>query len=205
MTCSAMQVRRLAAGELTGGDRASLEQHVAACARCLEMQREIAREKEALLRDVPFPQFAAGVAEKLAAQKPRRSWLAPLLAAAAIALVAGLAVLRPTDDGRLRSKGGASAQVFVKDSTGVHELAGAVPEHASLEIVLHPSGRKYAAAVLIEPGETSTLYDGPALTGPLPAFEWTGKGDARVRVYFADAPIDLAKPPPDSSEVALHR
>ena len=200
MNCSAMQVRRIAAGELVAAD---VREHVAACVKCLETQREIEREKEAVRRDLPFPQFAAGVAEKLAS-KPRRNFTwAPLAAAAAMALMAGVLTLRPADTETVRSKGGSSAQIFVKDATGVHELSGAVPDKASLEVVLHPAGHKYVAAVVIEPGETSTLYNGPA-GGPL-AFEWTGKTTARVRVYFADQPIDLAKPSGEVVEIPLHR
>ena len=73
--CSAMRVRRLAAGELTGMEKERTEAHIAGCARCAAVVQEIAAEKEALRRDVPFPQFAAAVAEKLA-ERPRRSLVA---------------------------------------------------------------------------------------------------------------------------------
>jgi len=124
--CSALRVRRLLAGELSGVEKERTEAHVTGCERCASVRQEIAAEREALRRDVPFPQFAAGVAEKLA-HRPRRDFVsrwAPLAAAAGLLLVAGTAlVLRPADTERERSKGSASAQLFVQDASGVHELA----------------------------------------------------------------------------------
>ena len=196
--CSAMRVRCLLAGELEGAEKERTLAHVSGCARCGQVQREIALEQEALRRDLPFPAFAAGVAEKLAA-RPRRSVLArwaPLLAAAGLALVAGALVLRPSDTATVRSKGAATAQLFVQDARGTRELAAgeAVAAGARLRIALHPAGHTRAAAVLIEPGETSVLYSGAAVSGPLPqAFEWTGQGAASLLVVLSDQPIDAAK------------
>jgi hypothetical protein len=206
-----MRVRRLLAGELTGAERERTEQHVEGCARCRAARSELEAEREALRRDVPFPAFAAGVAEKLAAQrKPRVAQWTAFAAAAAALIVAGAFVLRPADTERVRSKGAASAHLFVQDSAGVHEVSRheRLPDGARLRISLSPSGRKFAAAVLIEPSETSVLYKGPAVSGPLPdAFEWTGKGSARLRVIFADVPVDPNAPPKnaDVMEIVLHR
>ncbi|MCA1825822.1 MAG: hypothetical protein LC689_02640, partial [Myxococcales bacterium] len=156
--------------------------------------------------------LAAGVAEKLA-QRPQRSFVshwAPLAMAAGLALIAGAAVLRPADTETVRSKGAASAQLFVQDASGVRELSLAEPVSAQARLLvnLHPAGRKYAAAMLVEPGENSVIYSGAALNGPLPqAFEWTGSGKAMVRIVFADRPIDPVKPPRDADviEIPLHR
>jgi hypothetical protein len=196
--CSALRVRRLLAGELSGAEKERTEAHLAGCARCAEVQREIVAEREALRRDVPFPQFAAAVAEKLA-HKPQRSFVtrwAPLAAAAGLALIAGSAlILRPSDTERQRSKGAASAQLFVQDASGVRELGegDAVAEGARLLLSLKPEGRKQAAVVLVEPGETSVIYAGPAVKGPLPtSFVWTGKGVARLLVVLSDSKVDPA-------------
>ena len=196
--CSALRVRRLLAGELTGVEKERTEAHVADCPRCAAVQQEIAAEREALRRDVPFPQFAAAVAEKLA-RRPQRSLVArwaPLAAAAGILLVAGTAlVLRPADTERVRSKGAASAQLFVQDASGVRELdAGeAVADGARLLLSLKPEGRKQAAVVLVEPGEASVIYAGPAVKGPLPeSFVWTGKGVATLLVVLSDSKVDAA-------------
>jgi hypothetical protein len=216
--CSATRVRRLLAGELAGAEKERVEKHLAGCARCAETQKEIELEKAALLRDVPFPAFAAGVAEKLA-RRPKRSMIArfaPLAAAAAVALAAGTAlVLRPVDTEGVHSKGAATAQLFVQDARGVRELhAEPVAQGAKLLLTLHPAGRKSAAAVLIEPGERSVLFAGRAVNGPLPqAFEWTGQGLATLLVVFSDQPVDAAKlrGPQDAPrgsdvvEVKLHR
>jgi hypothetical protein len=193
-----MRVRRLLAGELAGAEKERIEQHVAGCARCAQTQREIELEGAALRRDVPFPAFAAGVAEKLA-QRPKRSMIArwaPLAAAAGLAIVSSAALLlRPADTDGTRSKGAATAQLFVQDGQGVRELHGEplAPE-TKLLLSLHPSGRKNAAAILIEPGETTVLYSGAAINGPLPqAFEWTGQGAATLLVVFSNEPFDAAK------------
>jgi hypothetical protein len=212
-----MRVRRLLAGELAGAEKERVERHLAECARCAETQREVALEAEALRRDVPFPAFAAGVAERLA-QRPKRSMIArwaPLAAAAGLALASGAAlVLRPADT-EVRIKGAATAQLFVEDARGVRELhEEAVARGAKLLLALHPAGRKSVAAVLIERGETSVLYSGAAVNGPLPqAFEWTGQGAATILIVFANEPLDAAKlhgaqdapRGSDVVEVKLHR
>ena len=93
----------------------------------------------------------------------------------------------------MRSKGAASVQLFVRDQRGVHELApgGRVGEGARLLLSLQPAGRKHAAALLVEPGETSVIYEGPALNGTLPqAFEWTGSGVATLLVVLSDTKVD---------------
>ncbi len=217
--CSAMRVRRLLSGELTGAEKERTEAHVSGCARCEAVQKEILAEREALRRDVPFPQFAAAVAEKLA-QRPARSfgsrWM-PFAAAAVFLLAAGTAlVLRPADTESVQSKGAGSAQLFVQDARGVRELSPGEPVAAGarLLLTLHPAGRKRAAAVLIEPGgvgpgETSVLYQGPAVNGPLPqAFEWTGTGSATLLVVLSDAAVDAAqihsaKDAPSGADVLL--
>ena len=194
--CSALRVRRLLAGELSGVEKERTEAHVTGCERCAAVRQEIAAEREALRRDLPFPQFAAGVAEKLA-RRPRRDFVsrwAPLAAAAGLVLVAGTAlVLRPADTERERSKGSASAQLFVQDATGVHELAAGelVADGARLLVSLQPGQHKRVAAILIESSEASVIYQGPAANGPLPqAFEWTGKGVATLLVVLSDSPVD---------------
>jgi hypothetical protein len=191
-----MRVRKLLAGELSGVEKERTEAHLASCQRCAAVQQEIVAEREALRRDVPFPQFAAAVAEKLA-QRPPRSFAArwaPLAAAAGLALVAGTAlVLRPADTETVRTKGAASAQLFVQDKSGVHELApgDAIAEGARLLLSLQPAGHRRAAAILLEPGEASVLYEGPAVSGPLPqAFEWTGRGVATLVVVLSDSAVD---------------
>jgi len=194
--CSALRVRRLLAGELSGVEKERTEEHVRGCERCARVEREIAEEREALRRDVPFPQFAAAVAEKLA-RRPQRSFAsrwAPLAAAAGLLLVTGsVLVLQHPDTDTVRVKGGASAHLFVQDQAGVREVApgDALAPGARLLLSLQPAGRKRVAAVLLEPGEASVVYDGPAVEGTLPqAFEWTGKGVATLLVVLSDSRMD---------------
>ena len=213
LSCSSLRVRRLAAGELKGALREEAARHVAECARCQETVLEIEAEKAELQRAVPFEAFAAGVAEKLArpAAPSRLPWgrlvsrWAPLAAAAGVALVAGASLVRGPGTEKnaaggvlvpgVRSKGAASAELFVQDAAGVHAITGgSVTASARLLVSLHPSGRTYAAVVLLEPGESSVIYSGAALSGPLPqAFEWTGSGDATVVIVLADEPVDAAR------------
>jgi hypothetical protein len=124
----------------------------------------------------------------------------PLAAAAALALIAGLQVLRPADTETVRSKGAATAQIFVQDARGVHELGGdAVAAGARLMVTLHPAGRKAVSVELIEPGETSVIYRGRAVNGPLPqAFEWTGSQNATLKIVFSDPGLEVI-------ELPLHR
>src|SRR5438477_84689 len=138
----------------------------------------------------------AAAAEKLAHRSQRSfatRW-APLAAAAAVALIAGtLLVRRPVETETVRSKGAASAQLFVQDRKGVHELAAGEPlaDGAKLLLSLQPSGRKRAAVVLVEPGEASVIYQGPAVNGTLPeAFVWTGRGVATLLVVLSDSAVD---------------
>jgi hypothetical protein len=190
-----MRVRRLLAGELSGVEKERTEAHVKGCVRCAAVQVEIEAEREALRRDVPFPQFAAAVAEKLAHRPQRRlatRW-APLAAAAGVALIAGTLLVRRPAEETVRYKGPGSAQLFVQDRTGVHELAAGEPvaEGARLLLSLHPAGRKRVTAVLLEAGEASVIYEGPAVNGTLPqAFEWTGRGVATLLVVLSDSPVD---------------
>ncbi len=205
MSCSAMKVRRFVAGELAGEEKDLTAAHLAACARCGATLREISEESEALRRDVPFDAFAAGVAERLAQRQSRRLMqFAPFAAAAGLLLVAGtVLVLRPSDDSSVRIKGAPGAQLFVRDARGVRELGtGPVAKGATLLLSLHPASRKHAQALLIEPGETTVLYDGPAVSDPLPnAFEWTGSGSATLRVVLSDAKGAAG----DVIEFPLHR
>ena len=56
---------------------------------------------------------------------------------------------------------------------------------------LNPAGHGYVAVILAEPGETSLVYNGPAVTELPDAFEWTGSArQATLVAVFADNPIE---------------
>ena len=202
--CSRMRVRRLEAGEIRNGEATELRAHIAGCLRCQSTQAELHRERSDLQATLPFDQFAAGVAEKLAAT-PAAAFVpgwqrflrlaVPLASAAAIAVVAGpLLLAHPsgvTEHNRM--KGSVGAAVFVKQGTEQHELAAgeAVAPNAQILLALRPGAQKYAAAALWEKDSVSMLWAGEARPGPLPtAFEWDGHGRAVLVVRFAEAPID---------------
>jgi hypothetical protein len=169
VACSAMRVRRLAAGELAGEERARTEEHVAACARCQEVDRELGRERARLAAELPFEALAAGVAERLARAQARprqRRFLG-----VGVALAAGLAfavavpsALRVARDGgtSVRTKGGADLTVWVQDGGGARALAPGdpVPPGAPLRIALAPAGRRFAAIALVDADGAVILHAG---------------------------------------------
>lgn len=201
--CSAMRVRRLAAGELAAEERSRVQAHVAECPRCQAVQRELAEERARLAAELPFEALAAGVAERLAsATRPRRRWPAVLgaaLAAGLVAAIAGPLVRGPaTDDaGRgIRVKGGVELGVWVS-SAGVDARALApgdpVPAGASLRVGLSGASRAYAAVALVDADGVVVLDAGRARAGVLPgAFEWVGSGEGILVAVLDDAPIDAA-------------
>jgi hypothetical protein len=215
--CSALRVRRLAAGELQGVEQERTQAHVDGCDRCQAALREIETERAQLLRDVPFDAFAAGVAERLALPAPRRSvWtrFVPLAAAAALLFGIGLARLGGGEDGT-RSKGAASARVFEKTGAQVRAVGqdGAVGRGA-LQVELAAGGRRNAVVLLVEDGEATVLYAGSA-SGARAAFEWTGDArKAEIVLVLSAGALDAdavrravalrgAKGAPDGSEVLV--
>lgn len=200
VACSAMRIRRLAAGELAGEERARTEEHVSGCARCQEVGSQIAEERARLAADLPFEALAAGVAERLArAQSPRRRRFAGM----GVALAAGLAfavavpsVLRVARDGpSVRTKGGAELTVWIQDGAGARALAPGepVPRQAPLRVAVAPAGRRFFAVALVDADGAVILHAGAAQAGVLPgAFEWTGAGEGTLVAVLDDAPIDTA-------------
>jgi len=223
LACSAMRLRRLAAGELLGEERARAEEHLAGCARCQATAREIEAERRDLAESLPFQEFAAGVAERLArpAQGPLVLRALPLALAAGLAVAAATPLLlrltRPEDG--TRPKGGASAVLFAQEGAAVRALAPGdpIPEGARLRLSLVPAGRRNAAVYVVDADGAALLYAGPALAGPLPdAFEWTGGGPGTLLVLLSDGPLDAvalaarlgregarAEPPPGAEAVRL--
>src|SRR5262249_42034716 len=116
--CSISRVRRLFAGELQGEERARTAAHVMACERCRAAERELTVERARLMADVPFEQFASGVAERLArSQRSSRlmRWL-PMAAAACVLLAVGVPLAlhdRPSDEGERVKGGGGLVQLYV--------------------------------------------------------------------------------------------
>jgi hypothetical protein len=181
-------LRRLQAGELPPAERDEVAAHVASCAGCAARLRELGEEQARLRADVPFETFAAEIAQRTAPPRASRrtrllTFAAPLAAAASIAVVAAVA-LRPTDD-PVRSKGGATIELFAQEGESVHAVASGDRITAGTRLLpaIHGVSGKRMRVTLIEPGESSVLYDGPAREGPLSqAFEWTGSGTAVLRL-----------------------
>jgi hypothetical protein len=200
LACSAMRIRRLAAGELAGAERARTEEHLAACARCQEVGRELEAERRRLEAELPFEEFAAGVAERLARPTrtpPRRlAGLGVALAAGVLCAVAVPIVLRVSrDEPGVRTKGGAELTLWVQDGGAARALAPGepIPPRASLRVGLTSAGRRFAAVALVDADGAVILHAGAAPAGVLPgAFEWTGAGEGTLVAVLDDAPIDAA-------------
>ncbi len=198
VACSAMRVRRLAAGELAGDERRRTELHLAGCERCRSVQRDLALERMRLEAELPFEAFAAGIAERLARPRGRPRVARAFGLAIAASLTLALAVptlLRLTDEGRgTRVKGGAELALYVRERDGVRLLAPGepVPAGGALRIGLSPAGRRFAAVALVDADGPVILHAGPAEEGLLPgAFEWTGS-EGNLVLVLEDAPVDAA-------------
>jgi hypothetical protein len=210
-----MRIRRLAAGELAGDERARTEEHLAACRRCQAVERELGEERARVLAELPFEALAAGVAERLARAPGRaaapgaRRWRAVGLALAAgvafaVAAPAALRVAREAREGGADPstgsawtgvKGGPVLTVWVREAGGARALAPGepIPERAALRVGLSPAGRAFAAVALVDRDGAAVLHAGPAEDGVLPgAFEWTGAGEGTLVVVLDDAAIDGA-------------
>jgi anti-sigma factor RsiW len=113
-------------------------------------------------------------------------------------------VFQPTDNlgalkklqERQRTKGGVSLKVFAVRGARTFALrAGQATEQDDrLLPSLEPAGHDYALVALVEPGEVSVLFVGPAHPGPLSeAFEWTGSAPrAQLAAVYGDTPLDEA-------------
>lgn len=205
--CSAMRVRRLAAGELDGEERRRAEAHLAGCPRCQAVERELAAERARLAADLPFETLAAGVVDRLAAaaRPRRRRWPAVLGAALAAGLAVALAAPRlgrpPPGEAEgpeagVRVKGAAALGVWVSHAgADARALAPGepVPAGASLRVGLSGAGRAFAAIALVDADGVVVLDSGPTRAGVLPgAFEWVGRGEGTLVAVLDDAPIDAA-------------
>jgi hypothetical protein len=192
--CSALRVRRFDAGELSGVERERMQAHLEGCARCQEALREIEADKARLLRDVPFEQFAAGVAEKLAVtQAPRNVWrkFVPLAAAAALLIGIGIGRGGNHDGDGIRTKGGTSARLYEKAGSEVIAVGPAgVVGTGALQFELASPDRAHAVLLLVEGHDASILYAGPSQAARAP-FEWVGPADSATLVtVLSDRPLD---------------
>jgi len=192
--CSALRVRRFDAGELSGVERERMQAHLEGCARCQEALREIEAEKARLLRDVPFEQFAAGVAEKLAVtQAPRNVWrkFVPLAAAAALLIGIGIGRGGSHDGDGIRTKGGTSARLYEKVGAEVIAVApDGVVGTGPLQFELASPDRPQAVLLLVEGHDASILYAGPSQGARAP-FEWVGPATSATLVtVLSDRPLD---------------
>lgn len=197
LACSMNRVRRLAAGELTGEERSLTEEHVAGCTRCQASIRELEEERRMLNESLPFHEFASGVAERLARSEPRRHWRPAISWALAACLVVAVAtpvlwrIVAPQPSTMV--KGGASVVLYAQEGAQVRSLGPGepIPAGARLRLSLLPAGKQQAAVALVDADGVALLYDGPALSGPLPeAFEWTGPKSGTLVVMLSDSTLD---------------
>ena len=194
--CSVNRVRRLRAGELTGDEKSRTASHLLACEKCRAADRELEAEQEALLEQLPFDAFAAGVAEKLAVSAPaKKRFPAWIPAAAAACLLLGIGVpfgLSRQGSGEAadgnRTKGGSFAQLYVKDAAGLHDWQAGqkIPEDADVHAELKAEAGPFAAVVLQEGNEVHPLFSGiarqPDGKPRVVSFGWTGTHGATLYI-----------------------
>jgi hypothetical protein len=201
--CSVTQIQRLAAGELEGAVRERIELHLAGCDRCQASSRALEEERRVLEAELPFQEFAAGVAEKLAknesSHRRRTRWI---LSAVPVALAAGLAFVffipQLFQEDPLRRtgpvlKGGTRIIVHVPEGNGSRVLANKepLPQGGSIRLTLSGATGKQVVIALVDADGVSILYAGRVPTGPIPgAFEWTGAGKASLVAVVSDDPVD---------------
>jgi len=221
--CSAMRLRRLAAGELAEPERLRLLEHLAGCARCQATRAELAEEQRQLGERLPFERFAAGVAERMAAPPVVPSgWrrLAPLALAATLLVALSLPFLATRERApgeEIRLKGAAGLVLHADAPGGARPLAPGEPvPPAALRAVVRPGAWKEAALLLRDEDGLALLHAGPARAGPLPeAFHWTGR-EGELVLLLSEAPLSPAErdslaagaPPAGKAEVVrlpLHR
>lgn len=198
VACSALRIRRLLAGELAGEERSRTADHLAACVRCQETDRLVSRERARLAVDLPFEDFASGVAERLALPPRRaRAWRAAGLAlAAGIAIAVAIPGILRLSGGReegWRLKGTGEIAVYVSGPGGGRPLAPEepVPAGAALRLGLPPEGGGFAAIALLDTDGVAILHAGPVEHGLVPgAFHWTGTGDGTLVAVVDRAPVD---------------
>lgn len=201
VACSALRIRRLAAGELDGEERARTEAHLGSCARCQATERETARERARLAADLPFEQLASGVADRLAGAgraRARRGVGIALAAGVALAVAAPWLLRLTADrtprraDFRLKGPGGIELHVGTAGG-GSRPLSRdePVPRGAALRVVLSPGAHRFAAVALVDADGVAILHAGPVGSEILPgAFEWTGEGQGTLVALLDDGPVD---------------
>jgi len=84
MTCRPELVTGWVDGALDAAHRAEVEAHVATCPACREQaafERELGKHLRSLPSPEPRPELVTTVRTRLAAARPRRSWILPLAAA----------------------------------------------------------------------------------------------------------------------------
>jgi len=185
---------------LLGGGPAAVEQHLGGCSRCLARLEEMRRLGEEFRQEV-FPATVEAVARASRRRRPSWLWsLAPISAAAAVAL---MVVVRPSPS-YLGTKGGPlGLSVFVQGPNGVRAAADgeAVPADAALRFEVRPARpcRLWLVSVDAQ-GQVSRLYPASgeagqvAAAGPLPggALLDGRPGPERIYAVCTAAPVELA-------------
>jgi len=195
---SALELRRLLAGEAVGDAPAA---HLATCELCAAKVQGFRDEQRDFEREVPFERFATGVERK--AKPPVRRAVSIGIAIAAMFAGAFFTqlMMRP-DPTTNRVKGGASVDFVVAGGGGQRQAVGE-PEALSagerVRLGLTAGVFRYAVVVSVdETGTVTPIYfeNTQSLvisgTGWLPdSLEFTGHGLERMVVVLSQTPLEL--------------
>ncbi len=206
--CSALLIRRLHVGELSGEEASRVRSHLASCEHCRATLAAIEREA-ADVADVSFDRFAERTLEKAHASKVRRLPLRNVALALAACLVVALAAvplrhaLFPTH--RNGMKGGTNVELYVGGIGHPARLAGdreVLAPGERVRVGYETDAPRYLTVVSIDDsGKVTALYPetGNSLTADtspglhlLPdSVEFTGGGYERVVTVFTDQPVSV--------------
>jgi hypothetical protein len=203
----------LHAGEIVGPRAEVLRAHADTCPRCNATWAELDRERAEVEQGMPFAHFAAGVrgrlprarAEVVQVHRRTPTWVArvvPLAAAASVAIVTGVVLLRaPVDPHTERIKGSPAELIVGGSGTTRGAIDGeqlAPGERVRIKVTPDPRQRFGLALSVDAAGKVEPLYDAdgrslslqPGEAQVLPdSLEFTGSGPERVYVILSEDPL----------------
>jgi hypothetical protein len=149
---SALALHQYQAGALPAPQRDAAAAHLEGCPACRRQLAELAEDTRRFAAEV-FPRTLAGVTARAAPERRTRWLLAPVLAAAVVALWLGR---RP----EVRVKGAATLTVVAAGRDGLVTVADGTTLEAGdrIRFVLRPAGLRYVLIAGVDGAGRATIY-----------------------------------------------